>query len=57
VDLQEELEARVRERGVRVEERLALLQALVSDPNGALELVARREALLDAVGAAARRVR
>lgn len=57
MDLREELAARVRERGVRVEDRLALLQALVSEPNGAADLMRRRELLLEAVRAAVRRVR
>jgi hypothetical protein len=57
VDLREDLEARIRERGVRVEERLALLRALVSEQNGAADIARRREALLEAVRAATRRVR
>jgi hypothetical protein len=57
VDLAEDLEARVRERGVRVEERLALLRALLAETSGAAGLTGRREALLEAVRAAARRVR
>lgn len=53
----DELERRVRERGVRVERRLALI-ALLRDDHGASErLAARRRLLLAAVEKAAADVR
>ena len=52
MDLWEDLEQRIRERGVRVDERLALLRTLQAGE----DLAARREALRRAVGAAADRL-
>ena len=52
MDLWEDLEQRVRERGVRVDERLALLQMLRAGE----DLAPRREALRRAVREAARRL-
>ena len=55
--IKQDLELRVRSRGVRVEERVALLATLLAEsgePTGPLE---RREELLEAVRAAARKVR
>lgn len=50
-----ELEERVRERGVRVEERLAILRA-VRESEGQEEIRARVEALDARIRAAARKV-
>jgi len=55
MDLWEDLERRIRERGVRIDERLALLALLRSGEEDAL--TARRSVLLDATRKAARRVR
>lgn len=44
----EDLERRIRERGVRVEERLALLRILASG-DGEKKLAARQQELLDSV--------
>lgn len=51
----DELEKRIRERGVRVDERLALLRSLASS-DGAQKLEARQRALLEQVSAASRDV-
>lgn len=48
MDSLEDLERRIRERGVRVEERLALLGVLAA-ADAEAQLAARREALLQAV--------
>jgi hypothetical protein len=52
MDLWEDLEQRIRERGVRVDERLALLGTLQAGE----DLASRREALRRAVRAAADRL-
>ncbi len=57
MDLKDDLEARIRARGFRVEERLALLAALVGGRDEAIDPLQRGQALLDAVRAAARNVR
>jgi hypothetical protein len=44
----EDLDKRIKERGVRVEERLAL-SAVLADPEAEAKLAARREELLAAV--------
>ena len=48
----EDLEKKIRERGVRVEERLELLRVL-AEGDAAVKLAARQEELLAAVRAAA----
>lgn len=48
----QDLERRIRDRGVRVEERLALLR-LLAQPDAEKQLAARREELLAAVKRAA----
>ena len=53
----QELEVRVRSRGVRVEERVALLATLLAESDEPTGPLARREELLEAVRAAARKVR
>lgn len=53
----QELEVRVRSRGVRVEERVALLATLLAESGEPTGPLARREELLEAVRAAARKVR
>jgi hypothetical protein len=55
----EEIERRIRERGVRVEERLELLDRVLESDGGAAEarLRERREQLLAAVRGAAGKVR
>jgi hypothetical protein len=53
----DELERRVRERGVRVEQRLALVALLRDEGRTAERLAARRQALLAAVAKAAADVR
>jgi len=52
MELWEDLERRIRDRGVRVDERLALLRVLQADG----DLTAHREALRQAVAEAARRL-
>jgi hypothetical protein len=52
----DEIERRIRARGVRVEERLALL-ALLRDPRASERLEGRREALRKAVEDAVEAVR
>lgn len=53
----QELEVRIRSRGVRVEERVALLATLLAELGEPFGLLERREELLEAVRAAARKVR
>lgn len=53
----DELERRVRARGVRVEQRLALIALLRDEARTSERLAARREALLSAVTRAAAAVR
>ena len=52
----EDLERKIRERGVRVEERLELLRVL-GESDAASKLAARQEELLAAVRAAASKLR
>ena len=52
----EDLERKVRERGVRVEERLELLRIL-AESDAASKLAARQEELLAAVRAAASKLK
>jgi len=54
--LQEDLEERIRSRGVRVDERLALLRTL-EEPEGADEIRRRIESLKQRMEAAASKVR
>jgi hypothetical protein len=56
MDGREDLERRVAGRGVRVEERLALLKVL-AQADAEKELGARREALLEAVRRAGEKLR
>ncbi len=53
----EDLEQRIRERGVRVEERLELLRLLIAGPEGLQALEDRRRDLAEAVQSAAQRLR
>jgi len=53
----DELERRVRERGVRVEQRLALIALLRDEARTSEALAARRQALLAAVTRTAAAVR
>ena len=56
--IEKELEARVRERGVRVEERMALLRLLAEDGDPGAERLRRRIAELEErIRAAAGKVR
>ena len=55
--IRQDLELRVRSRGVRVEERVALLATLLTEPGEPTGPLDRREQLLEAVRAAARKVR
>lgn len=55
-NLQQDLDQRIRARGVRVEERRALLR-LLAEPQGADELRERIEALERRIESAAARVR
>jgi len=57
VFMREDLEPRIRSRGLRVEERLALLATLLTEPGEPTGPLDRREQLLEAVRAAARKVR
>lgn len=53
----DELERRVRERGVRVEQRLALIALLRDEARTSEQLAARRQALVAAVARAVADVR
>jgi predicted metal-dependent hydrolase len=53
----EDLERRIRERGVRVSERLELVRLLIESENGAAELSARIAELAARMEQEARRVR
>ena len=57
MDLKDDLEVRIRARGFRVDERIALLAALVGGRDEAIDPLQRGEELLQAVRAAARKVR
>ena len=52
VFMREDLEPRIRSRGLRVEERLALLATLLTEPGEPTGPLDRREQLLEAVRAA-----
>jgi hypothetical protein len=56
MEAREDLERRIRERGVRVEERLALLE-LLTRADGEDELAERREALLERARKAGEKLR
>jgi hypothetical protein len=56
VDIWEDLERRVRERGIRVEERLGILRLLREGERGQDTIGRERERLLAAVAAAGRRL-
>jgi hypothetical protein len=57
MDYVQDLERRIRERGVRVEERLELLRLLAAGSEGLETLVARRRRLAEAVRAAGEALR
>jgi hypothetical protein len=60
MSLREDLERRIRERGVRVEKRIEVVRLLVGDESGDAHpeaLEAKRKKLADAVTRAARDVR